>query len=317
MKTIKDGILGLAIGDAIGVPVEFQSRVMLDKSPVTDMQGFGTHHQPPGTWSDDSSLTFCLADSLCDGFDLADIAKQFIAWKLNAKWTAHDEVFDIGIQTMKAINQLIQINQDKDWESLKYLRYEVDEFTNGNGSLMRILPLYHVLKGEGVEKGFEIIWEVSALTHGHIRAAISCLIYLVLVDELMEEREKATAYFNTRTRINKFFQEREIVTSETQQFDRIITNNIQDLDRNEIKSSGYVVDSLEASLWCFLKSESYKDCILKAVNLGEDTDTTAAITGGLAGIYYGYESFPENWLDGLVMTKQIEELANRLEEKWK
>lgn len=316
MKTIKDGILGLTIGDAVGVPVEFQSRNVLDKSPVTDMQGFGTHHQPPGTWSDDSSLTFCLADSLCDGFDLIQIAKQLISWKLKAKWTAHDEVFDIGIQTAKAINQLIQINQDNDWESLKYLRYEADEFTNGNGSLMRILPLYHVLKGQGVEKGFEIIWEVSALTHGHIRAAISCLIYLVLVDELLEEREKEIAYFNTRTRINKFFKEREIVTRETQQFDRIITNNIQDLDRNEIKSSGYVIDSLEASLWCFLKSENYKDCILKAVNLGEDTDTTAAIAGGLAGIYYGSQSFPKNWYDGLVMIKQIEELTDQLEEKW-
>lgn len=131
------------------------------------MRGFGTHHQPPGTWSDDISLTFCLADSLCYGFALIEIAKQFIAWKLNAKWTAHDEVFDIGIQTSKSIDQLIEIKNSQDWESLKYLRYEVDEYTNGNGSLMRILPLYHVLKQEGLEIGFEIIWEVSGLTHGH------------------------------------------------------------------------------------------------------------------------------------------------------
>lgn len=317
MKTIRDGILGLAIGDAIGVPVEFQSRKELDENPVIDMRGFGTHYQPPGTWSDDSSLTFCLADSLSDGFDLKEIADRFIAWKQEAKWTAHGEVFDIGIQTAKSINQLVQISQNKDWESLKYLKYEADEYTNGNGSLMRILPLYHVLKGEGVEKGFEIVWEISALTHGHIRAAISCLIYLVLVDELLEESDKETAYFNTRTRINKFFKEREIVIRETQQFDRIIANDIQDLDRNEIKSSGYVIDSLEASLWCFLKSENYKDCILKAVNLGDDTDTTAAISGGLAGIYYGCQSFPKNWYNGLVMVKQVEELADQLEKKWK
>jgi len=307
----------LAIGDAMGVPVEFQSRKELDENPVKDMRGFGTHHQPIGTWSDDSSLTFCLADSLCYGFDLIEIAKQFIAWKLNAKWTAHDEVFDIGLQTSKSIDQLIEIKNSQDWESLKYLRYEVDEYTNGNGALMRILPLYHVLKEEGIEKGFETIWDISALTHGHIRAAISCLIYLVLIDELIKEDAKEVAYSNTRFRLKEFFKKREIARRETQHFDRIIASDIQDLDRDEIKSSGYVIDSLEASLWCFLKTENYKECILKAVNLGKDTDTTAAIAGGLAGIYYGSQSFPKNWHNSLVRMEQIEKLADQLEEKWK
>lgn len=317
MKKIKDGIIGLAIGDAIGVPFEFKSRNELNKSPVKDITGYGTHYQPPGTWSDDSSLTFCLADSLCVGFDLIQIAKQFIAWKLDAKWTAHNEVFDIGIQTSKSIDQLIEIKNSQDWESLKYLRYEADEYTNGNGSLMRILPLYHVLKREGIEKGFETIWEVSALTHGHIRAAISCLIYLVLIDGLIKGDTKEVAYSNTRFRLKEFFKEKEIVTRETQHFERMITSDIQDLNSNQIKSSGYVIDSLEASLWCFLKSENYKDCVLKAVNLGEDTDTTAAIAGGLAGIYYGSQSIPRNWHDGLVRIEQIEKLADQLEEKWK
>lgn len=316
MKTIKDGILGLAIGDAIGVPVEFQSRKELEENPVEDIRGFGTHHQPPGTWSDDSSLTFCLADSLCNGFDLRQIANEFIAWKLHAKWTAHDEVFDIGIQTAKSIDELIRIREDN-WSDLEFLKYETDEFTNGNGSLMRILPLYQLLKEAGVEKGFETIWAVSALTHGHIRAAIACLIYLVLIDELINDEEKENAYLNTRKRVTKFFIERKIASREIKNFNRIIKYDIQDLESNEIKSSGYVIDSLEASIWCFLKSDNYKDCILKAVNLGEDTDTTGAISGGLAGIYYEYESFPKKWCEGLIMKKQIEELGSKLEEKWK
>ena len=315
-KKIADGILGLAIGDAIGVPVEFKSREELDASPVVDMRGYGAHYQPSGTWSDDSSLTFCMAEALLEDFSLRKIANNFILWKGGLLWTPHGQVFDIGIQTSRSIDTLQKILNEKDFDSLKLLRYEADEYTNGNGSLMRILPLYYVLKDKVIEEEFNFIWEVSALTQGHIRCAISCLIYLVIVDELMNGREKQKAYQNTRERITKFFTLREIAKREVEIFNRIIKNDIQLLSRNEIQSSGYVIHSLEASFWCFLKSETYRDVVLEAVNLGEDTDTTAAIGGGLAEVFYGSNSFPKNWYDTLSRLQDIKKLCKKLETKY-
>lgn len=316
MKTIKDGIIGLAIGDAIGVPVEFQSREELKQNPVVDLRGFGVHYQPPGTWSDDSSLTFCTAEALLKEFNLLEIARNFILWKYRMFWTPHGEVFDIGIQTSRAIERLREIVNSQEYDNLKYLKYDADEYTNGNGSLMRILPLYYCIQGN-IEDNFDIIWEVSALTHGHIRSSIACLIYLIMVDELMSGKTKQESYQNTRNRIVGFFQEKDIVDREKQLFDRIVEGDIQLLKVEDIKSTGYVIHTLEASFWCFLNTETFEDCILKAVNLGEDTDTIGAIAGGLAGIYYGAHSFPENWTNNLVMLNQIEDLCNRLEARWK
>jgi ADP-ribosylglycohydrolase len=315
-RNIADGIFGLAIGDAIGVPVEFKSREELDVAPVVDIRGFGTHYQPPGTWSDDSSLTFCLAEALLEEFSLINVANNFVLWRNGIFWTPHGHVFDIGIQTSKSIDTLEKILLEKDYESLELLRYEADEFTNGNGSLMRILPLYYVLKNKVIEEEFSFIWNVSALTHGHIRSAISCLIYLVFIDELMAGMVKQKAYQNTRERIKKFFELNEIADREVNAFYRIIKNDIQLLSRDEIQSSGYVIHTLEASIWCFLNSENYKETILRAVNLGGDTDTTAAIVGGLAGLFYGSGAFPKNWYDSLSRLDDIELLCKRLELKY-
>ena len=300
MKNISHGILGLVVGDALGVPVEFQSRQQLDQDPVVHMRAYGTYNQPKGTWSDDSSLALCLADVLSTGYDLKAIAQRFIDWKTKADWTPHGEVFDIGITTSKAIDHLISLLRNGDEESLKLLRYQADEYTNGNGSLMRILPLYLEIQKEGIEAAFEKIWYVSALTHGHIRSAISCLIYLVLVDELMQGKEKATAYRATQLRTKQFFIDQDIMAKEVQIFSRLIEQDIRQVQRTAIKSSGYVLDSLEAAFWCFLNSESYSEAVLKAVNLGEDTDTTAAIAGGLAGVYFGMEGIPTEWLNSIV-----------------
>jgi len=205
MNKVRDALIGLAVGDAIGVPVEFQSREELDKDPVIDMREYGTYNQPKGTWSDDSSLTFCLADSLLSGYNLKDIANKFIAWRDNNEWTPHGTVFDIGITTNKSISKLKKHISDNNEESIKSINSNADEFSNGNGSLMRILPLYFYIKEFPINKQFEIIWEVSALTHGHIRSAISCLIYLVLIDEIIKGKTKFEAYETTQQKIKGFF----------------------------------------------------------------------------------------------------------------
>ena len=304
-------LFGVAVGDALGVPVEFCSRTELQQNPVRDMQEYGTYYQPRGTWSDDSSLTFCTAESLINGYDLTDMAERFCRWRENAYWTAHNEVFDIGVTTDISLQKLRKIIVSNTFDELKHLTSNDDPSQNGNGSLMRILPLLLCVRGMEIEKQFEIIREVSALTHPHIRAAYACLIYLRFAENLLCKINKYKAYHKMQVEIKVYFSNTHAEPLEISHFYRIINNDIYCLHSKEIDSTGYVIHSLEAALWCFLTTNNYAECVLKAVNLGEDTDTTAAIAGGLAGIYYDSVSIPEHWIAFLARRKDIQELANR------
>ncbi len=314
-KKIIDSLLGVAIGDAIGVPYEFKSRGAMLQSPATDMVGFGTYHQAPGVWSDDSALTFCLAESLTKGFNLVDIATNFIAWRDKGYWTATGEVFDIGLTTDMAISRLKDIINSKDFDKLKQLKQFNLENENGNGSLMRIMPLLFFIKDKQIEQQFEIVWEISSLTHRHIRSAMSCQIYLTFAAHLLNGSDKHLAYSLMQNEILQLWDKIDFDPNEKEYFKRLVLQNILHLELENIRSSGYVIDSLEASFWCFLKEDNYKDTILSAVNLGIDTDTTAAIAGGLAGIYYGAEGIPQHWLNSLARLNDIIDLGNRLHEK--
>ncbi|MGB1217000.1 MAG: ADP-ribosylglycohydrolase family protein, partial [Saprospiraceae bacterium] len=138
---VVSALLGVAVGDALGVPFEFRSRENMRLNPAKEMTGYGTYNQPPGTWSDDSSLTFCLAESLLEGLDLMDISSKFIAWRERSYWTARNRVFDIGRTTSLAITRLQTYLKSLNYEKLSTQKYEGSEYDNGNGSLMRILPL--------------------------------------------------------------------------------------------------------------------------------------------------------------------------------
>ena len=301
----KDVLFGVSVGDALGVPVEFKSRKAISYKPVTDMIGYGTYNQPPGTWSDDSSLTFCLADALVHGLDYYQIAENFVNWLDNNLWTPYGEVFDIGITTQRAIDRLkTGINPIS--------AGEVSETSNGNGSLMRILPLVFFLKNKNIDERFEIIQNVSSLTHAHIRSVIACFYYLEFARELICGKDKFEIYSDLKSKIPIYLEGKDISTSETQHFWRIFDKDITEYDEKDISSSGYVIHSLEASLWCLLTTDNYKSAVLKAVNLGEDTDTTAAITGGLAALVYGYETIPKFWISELAETKKISALAEKL-----
>lgn len=316
MKQIKDAILGVAIGDAVGVPFEFRTREQMQLNPAKDIIGYGTHHQPPGTWSDDSSLTFCLAESLIKGYDLKDMSERFIAWKERAYWTARGQVFDIGITTAQSISQLKRIIERNELESLKMLKYSGDEYDNGNGSLMRIIPLLAYIKDKSIKTQFEIIWEVSALTHKHIRAAMSCLIYLRLAEKVYMGLDKVLAYSEVRKEILEFWNLMELSDYERGHFNRVIQNDIRETQIDDLKSGGYVIESLEASLWFFLQRDSYERTILDIINLGHDTDTSAAIVGGLAGMYYGEKGIPEYWRASLSRLEDIVDLGERLENEY-
>jgi ADP-ribosylglycohydrolase len=308
MTKVRAGILGLCVGDALGVPVEFRSRNALKSNPLTEMIGFGTHSQPAGTWSDDSSLVFCLMESVAafPQIDLYDLADRFVQWLKKSYWTPHGITFDVGIATADAINHFRYhcIRPD--------LAGGIDLYSNGNGSLMRILPLAYVLKEESFEDRLAIVAQVSSLTHRHQISIIACVIYVELAIHLMNGLSLEDSMVQMRKTIHEVYQDAE-ATEHLKPFDRVLNDDMSKLAEKDIQSSGYVVHTLEASIWSLLTTESYSEAVLRAINLGEDTDTTGAVTGGLAGIYYGLDSIPAGWINQLARLDEINHLCNRFE----
>jgi len=302
---VLSGLMGVCVGDALGVPVEFTSRAARLQAPVTGMLGYGTYNQPPGTWSDDSSLTFCLADSLCQGFDLRAIGQSFCRWYNEAYWTPHGEVFDIGGTTCDAIESLLKGVSPVEAGG-------TDEWSNGNGSLMRILPLAYYHKTCDFPELIQRVHDCSCITHGHARSQIACGIYISIAVCLLQGLEPKTAYLQGIETVKEIYSPRKYAI-EMYRFERVGSGAIDRLSMDEIKSGGYVIDTLEAALWCFLTTGSYAEAVLKAVNLGGDTDTTGAVTGGLAGIYYGVENIPTEWIEQIARKDDILDLENRLE----
>jgi ADP-ribosylglycohydrolase len=312
-KPVHDLLIGTAIGDALGVPVEFKERRVLEADPVQEMRGFGSHNQPPGTWSDDSSLTFCLAESLCKGYDLKDLARKFTAWYREGYWAAHGRVFDVGIATSRSISRLER-------GVVPVLAGGANESENGNGSLMRIAPLAFYVRSEKIEQRYKLVNEVSSLTHRHIRSVLACFILIEFIIQLLESKDKFRAFDATKQIVNDFLNSNPICSEyEINQFKRLLLDSepLYECPVSQIHSSGYVVDTLEASLWCLLNEDTFEKTVLKAVNLGEDTDTVGAVTGGLAGLLYGMESIPEKWMAQLARKEDILNLAERLGKKCK
>ncbi|MGI4865378.1 MAG: ADP-ribosylglycohydrolase family protein [Janthinobacterium lividum] len=309
-------LLGLAVGDALGVPVEFIGREARRRDPVVDMRAYGTHHQPAGTWSDDSSLTFCLAETLArpEGRtgqpDLADFGRRAINWLDNAYWTAHNEVFDVGNATRVAIQNLragvVPTNAGPR-----------SEFDNGNGALMRILPLVFHETWQAETLDLNAAWQlteaVASVTHGHARSSLGCFLYLLVARGLLSGSVPATAYSQMQQQAVPWLQNGSIpAVVEDKHYQRVLIGNLAAVPEANIKSSGYVVHTLEAALWCLLKYDTYAATVLAAVNLGDDTDTTGAVAGGLAGLAYGEAAIPAEWLAVLARRTDIEDLAARL-----
>lgn len=306
-KQIESMLFGLAIGDALGVPVEFMSRDEIRVEPVRDMLGYGTHHQAPGTFSDDSSLAFCLAEALCSTYHVNHLASNFIAWFDHAYWTAHGEVFDVGISTREAIFQLksgVKSTQAGGATS----------HSNGNGSLMRIAPLLFYIHDMTINERFELTKEVSSVTHRHIRSVIACFYFLEFSRYLLLGKDKWEAFQLVQLELPQFLNSIDVSFYEINIFDRLLSNPIYELVESDILSSGYVVHTLEASIWCLLNTDNYSDAVLKAVNLGDDSDTTSAVTGALAGLLYGIDHIPPHWISQLARNKDIFELAKRMGE---
>lgn len=289
MGKVYEGIMGLVVADAVGVPFEFKKR---DTFRATDMTGYGTYNQPIGTWSDDSSMTLATLESMVrlGRIDLKDIMGNFVYWLANGFFTPYGEVFDVGGTTRKAITKYAYQGRDPKTCGCG----EISD--NGNGSLMRILPLAFV------DCTVDDVFNVSALTHAHDISKEACRIYV----------EIARCLLDGELDIHHLK-----IVHHMDEFKRL--EYLHKLGRGEIKSTGYVVDTLEAALWCLINTHSYKECVLAAVNLGNDTDTVAAVAGGLAGIFYGVggeKGIPHEWIEQIARKKWIWDLCCKFENEF-
>ena len=309
MDKIKSVGLGHAVADALGVPVEFCSRKELEEKPVTEMQGFGSYAVPAGSWSDDTSMSLCALASLANGeIDYDEIMQNFGKWYYSGEFTPLGEMFDVGNTCSFAIHNYHRAN-------CSYKDCGLDDVqSNGNGSLMRINPfvLYAHYKMMPLKDWEPMIFEASALTHAHERSKLGCGVYAHILMHLLADPNIGSVETALK-RAALHFQD----NVEYTHYARLFDADFAKLDASAIRSSGYVVDTLEAAVWCLLTTDNYKDCVLKAVNLGSDTDTVAAIAGGLAGALYGYEAIPQVWLNTLIKREYIEDMCERAYKNWR
>lgn len=293
---VKDGIIGLVVGDALGVPVEFTSRKELEENPVIKMESHGTYNQPAGTWSDDSAMAIATMHSIVQkhGIDYNDIMDKFLDWLENAKYMQGNETFDSGITTSRAIINYKHGNSPLTCGC-------ANDRDNGNGSLMRILPLAYIKNID-----YETIENVSALTHAHPRSRIACVLYIEIARSMLENPDLTIEeHVNLAcNKIKEYYKD----SPELIHFKKIFNNEL-----NDLSGKGYVIYTFEVVVHCLLTTSNYKDAVLKAVNIGEDTDTNAAICGGLAGIYYGYDSIPVDWINEIDKIDKVLSLCEKYE----
>ena len=319
MNKIKAVVIGHAVGDALGVPVEFMTREELKKNPVTTMIGYGTYPVPKGAWSDDTSMSLCALDALGEGkINFDKVMVNFARWYYQDLFTPTGEMFDVGNTCSIAIERYMR--EQVSWRECGL----TDERSNGNGSLMRIHPfaLYTYFLDTNVKTKIEIIELASGLTHAHPRSKMACGIYAFVLWELLDDARKFGNKETVRRGLRKA-RKYYACNPEFKHFSYKLCRQIADCDHiwevegfhrateEDIVSDGYVVNSLEAAIWCLYHTWTYKDCVLKAVNLGDDTDTIAAIAGGLAGAMYGYDAIPKEWRKALLKREYIEDLCEK------
>lgn len=303
----KNGIIGFAIGDAMGVPLEFCIREKLMQNPITNMIGYGSHNVPKGCWSDDTSMTLATMDSIINNktINTNDMADRFLKWFRNAEYTATGETFDIGRTTLQALARY-ELKLDK------AINCGLDnEFSNGNGSLMRMLPIAYYCFSQNLENEeiMKLVSNVSSITHKHEISILGCFIYVIFVIELLKGKNLKETY-----KIIKKLDYTKFSNNAREKYTKILGKDINKYKLEEIKSTGYIVDTLEAIIWVLLNTKSYNEAVIGAVNLGDDTDTVGACTGGLAGIYYGIESIKTEWKKELLKYNYIIELCNEFDE---
>lgn len=288
-------LLGLAVGDAVGMVVQFHPRGTFE--PVTDMIGGGVFKHPPGAWTDDTSMALCLATSLIEskGFDARDQMDRYCRWVRDGYLSSTGYCFDLGGTVNAAVHRYLETGDP--------YAGSTDPMSAGNGCIMRLapIPMFYFPDIEAVER---YAAESSRTTHGTEECVDACRLFGRIICRALEGRAKD-----------------EILLADADSFRgapkiaAIARGEYLSKGEDQIRGTGYVVESLEAALWCFNRTGTFREAILTAVNLGDDADTTAAVCGQVAGAFYGESGTPAGWLEKLVMMEEIGGMGERLGRK--
>lgn len=297
---IKGGLFGLLVGDALGVPYEFHcasdipSREQLEMEPPL---GFERAHEgvKPGTWSDDGAQALCLLASLVESgkFDLKLFSDKLLLWYEEGLWAVDHEVFDVGVQTAEAL-----------WAYASGIAADQCGFIapegKGNGALMRVLPL--ALWHKGTDEALVLdAHKQCFITHGHKTNQVCCALYCLVARNLLAGQNFEEALMMGVHRLREIYS---LNSEHLEEFEWRLRPDETDIWIG--KGGGYVVDSLRSAFMIMKQATSYEEAVKSAIALGADTDTTACITGGLAGIMFGYDNIPVRWLEALRNREDVE-----------
>ncbi len=286
----RGSLLGLAICDALGAPVEFRQPGSFE--PVTGFMAGGPHDLMPGEWTDDTSMALCLAESLveCRGFDAVDQLRRYVRWWKYGHLSSTGMCFDIGSTTRAALDAFQSTGQPSGLTS---------PYSAGNGSIMRLTPVAIFYAGS-LDCAVDYAAQSSATTHAAEEAVDACRYMAVVIVRALRGAEKDEVLAPA------------LVEELSDEVRRVAFGSFRIFSPPQIKGTGYVVESLEAALWAFHNSDNFADGALLAVNLGDDADTTGAVYGQIAGAYYGASGIPGHWIDALAHRDLIIDFADRL-----
>ena len=286
-------LLGLAVGDAIGMPVEARRRGSFE--PITSMVGGGAFNRPAGHWTDDTAMAICLAESLldCEGFDARDQMDRYCRWARRDDLGDTGTNFDIGMTIASALARYM--------ETAEPFAGSKEPDTAGNGCIMRLAPVPMYFR-QDVEAAGHWSGESSRTTHGTAECVDASRLFGRILSRALQGASKPDALFADADDF-----------SGAPSIEAIARGGYVEKSEDEIKGTGYVVESLEAALWCFHHAADYRSAVLMAANLGEDADTTAAVCGQVAGAHYGSSAIPSEWLEPLLMRDNLEQLAARFD----
>lgn len=300
-ERLAGGLYGLLIGDALGVPYEFhppQQLPPLAQLEMTPPPDFARAHAsvPPGTWSDDGAQALALLASLLEhgSLNLADFAARLVAWYQNGYLAVDNRVFDVGIQTSTAIRRL-------QGGTPAPMAGPSEERANGNGSLMRVLPLSLWHRGPDEALVYDA-QQQSLVTHGHLRSQVCCALYCLWARRVLQEAAEPWAAAVAALRA---------IYAPSSPESAELEGVIRPDDPPIGQGSGYVVDSLHSARWA-VEAGSYEQVVKAAISLGHDTDTTACIAGGIAGLRDGLAALSERWYTALRGQELVEPLLEGL-----
>ncbi len=284
-------LLGLATGDAVGTTLEFQERGSF--APINDMVGGGPFKLKAGQWTDDTSMALCLAHSLVEkkAFEADDQMQRYCRWRDHGYMSSNGRCFDIGVTVSEALSTYQGSGEP--------FSGPTSPFAAGNGSLMRLAPVVMYYSPEP-ELVLYYAGESSRTTHGAKECVDACRYFATLLHTAFEGADKQAILTSS------------LYTPQTKKVSAISSGDYRQKSIDEIIGNGYVINCLEAALWCFANTDNYRDAVLTAANLGDDADTTAAVCGQIAGAFYGVEGIPDGWKAQLHMRTELEALAIQL-----